>query len=361
MSLEKFLSSVLFYAEKGDPLPVAFEKTKRIHKLKMNYDYVYEISRLLILSYFYIGSKKRSQKVKDFLAEGPRPTLPEWMKNKLSLYINIDELEKSLLTRTIWFRPNSLKKDPDKILASLDAQGIKFERDRDFPFIYKLLEGDIRKTEEFRNFNVIIQDKASVAVVMSLNPERKQRILDLSSAPGLKAQLIQELTQNSTKLFLVDLDTKRLFKEKYLLQKYGINMNNIEFTLQDSSYNSFLRADKILLDAPCSSSGMIVNEPVILLTLKDSEKVNKYSKIQNDILKNSVKINAEELVYSVCSLFPEEGEEHFDLLYGIAEKPLEIGYNGYPSKISKRSIRFFPNVHSTEGFFITKLNLNKLK
>lgn len=361
MSLEKFLSSILFYAEKGYPLPVAFEKTRKIHKLKIDYDDVYEISRLLILSYFNIRSKKRSQKVKEFLGKGPKPVLPEWIRNKLSMYINIQDLEKSLLTRTVWFRPNSLKKDPDKILASLDTQGIKFERDRDFPFVYKLLEGDIRKTEEFRNFNVIIQDKASVAVVMSLNPERKERILDLSSAPGLKAQLIQELTENEAKLFLADLDTRRLLKEKYLLRKYGVNSDNIEFILQDSSYNSFLRSDKVLLDAPCSSSGMISNEPVILLTLKNSEKVNKYSKIQDDILTNSKKINAEELVYSVCSIFPEEGEDHFNLLYDIAEKPLFIGYNGYPSKISDRSIRFFPNVHSTEGFFITKLNLNKLK
>jgi len=361
VSLEKFLSSVLFYTEKGDPLPVAFEKTKKIHKLKMDYDHVYEISRLLILSYFAINSKKRSQKVKEFLAKGPKPTLPEWMRNKLSIYMNIQDLEKSLLTRTVWFRPNSLKKDPDKILTFLDMQGIKFERDRDFPFLYKLLEGNIRKTEEFRNFDVIIQDKASVAVVMSLNPERKERIIDLSSAPGLKAQLIQELTENSVKLFLADLDTKRLLKEKYLLRKYGVNMDNIEFNLQDSSYNSFLRSDKILLDAPCSSSGMISNEPVILLTLKNSEKIYKYSKIQNDILMSSEKINADELVYSVCSIFPEEGEDHFNVLYDIAEKPLNIGYSGYPSKISDRSIRFFPNVHSTEGFFITKLNLNKLK
>jgi 16S rRNA (cytosine967-C5)-methyltransferase len=361
VSLEKFLSSVLFYAEKGEPLPIAFEKTKKIHKLKMNYDKVYEISRLLILSYFSLKSKNRSQKIREFLEKGPSPTLPEWIKNELSPYINLEELEKSLVNKTVWFRPNSLKRDPDKILKSLEIHGIRFEQDKDFPFVYRLLEGDLRKTNEFKNFDVIIQDKASVAVVMSLNPEKKEKILDLSSAPGLKAQLIQELTENSAKLFLADLDIKRLSKEKFLLRKYGVNLDNTEFILQDSSYNSILRSDKILLDAPCSSSGMISNEPVILLTLKNSEKVMKYNKIQDKILRNSENINAEELVYSVCSIFPEEGEDHFNQLYEIAERPLNIGCNGYSSKISERSIRFLPNIHSTEGFFITKLNLNKLR
>jgi 16S rRNA (cytosine967-C5)-methyltransferase len=359
VSFEKFLTSVLYYAERGYPLPVAFKRAKEKHKVRANYDELYEKSRLLILSYFSLNGKKRSQKVRQFLYASSRPVFPEWMREELSKYLDVDALERSLPNKFTWFRVNALKADEDKVLKRLAERGIEFERDKDFPFIYRLLKGDLTKTEEFNKYEVVIQDKASVAVVMALNPSREEIVIDLASAPGIKAELIAELTDNKAKMILSDIDIGRLEKERFLLKKFGVNMDKVEFVRQDSSYLPELRADKVLLDAPCSSSGMINNEPSILLTLKDNRKVKHYAELQRGILREALKIKAKEMVYAVCSLFYEEGEAHFEKIGHATERPLNVGSNGYSPRVS--SVRFFSSVHFTESFFITKVKLEKLR
>ncbi len=359
MSVEKFLSSVLYYAEKGYPLPVAFKRAKEEHKVGANYDELYEKARLLILSYFSLKGKKRSEKVRNFLHFGPQPSFPEWMRQELSKYLDVDALESSLLKRETWFRVNTLKADEDKVIKRLSERGIEVERDKDFPFLYRVLKGDVKKVEEFKEFKIIIQDKASVAVVMALRPSKGDTIVDLASAPGIKAELIAELTENKVKMVLSDADPKRLEKERLLLKKYGVSFDNVEFVHQDSSFLPELRADKVLLDAPCSSSGMINNEPSVLLTLKDNRKVKHFAELQDRIIESALKIDAEEMVYAVCSLFYEEGEAHFRAISHAAERPLNAGLDGYDPKVP--SVRFFSHIHSTESFFITRVKLEKLR
>ncbi|NON62540.1 RsmB/NOP family class I SAM-dependent RNA methyltransferase, partial [Acidianus sp. RZ1] len=285
-SIEDFLSTFLYYVEQGDPIPIAFSKTKNIKKLKkVNYDNIYEKSRELVLSYFSLNGRRRSEKIKEFLSNGVRPLLPNWAREELVNYLDVSSLEKSFVNNTKWIRINTLKTDVDKVILGLEKLGIMIEQDNDIYYMAKVLSGNIKATEYYRNFSIIFQDKASSAVVEALKPENGDLIFDVSSSPGIKASQISAITENKATLVLADMDRRRLHKEIELLRKLGVNMERINIINQDSSSNSVISADKILFDAPCSSSGIIANEPSILLKLEKS-RILSFSQLQQSILDN---------------------------------------------------------------------------
>ncbi|WP_054844815.1 RsmB/NOP family class I SAM-dependent RNA methyltransferase [Sulfuracidifex tepidarius] len=211
-----------------------------------------------------------------------------------------------------------------------------------------------------KDFRVIIQDKASVAVVNELEAEAGDELVDLSSAPGNKLSLFAMLTENKFKAIALDLDQKRLEKERLFLKKAGVDLDRVSFVLHDSTTLAMrsLVAQKVLLDAPCSSSGMIYNDPSILLSLKDKTKVDFFSRIQKEILRSAVqRLSPYLMVYSVCSIFPEEGEEITDLFSDFLvplRKKYSHPYRGFKSV---QSTRLFPFSEQTEGFYIAKFKI----
>ncbi|MDT7876844.1 MAG: RsmB/NOP family class I SAM-dependent RNA methyltransferase [Sulfolobaceae archaeon] len=340
----ELLSRVLFYVEKGDPLPIAFKKAKEMRGYKgVNYEEAYELARLLVLHYFSLRGKSDRKKVKEFLKGTNELKLPDWMEEELSKIYDLKALKESFKEKNVWIRVNTLKADEDKVIKSLEDKGIVLERDKDIPYVYKVLSGNVRNTEEFRDYKVVIHDKASVAVVEALRPEREDIIFDMTSAPGMKASLIFARTENKVKLVVAsDFSLERLEKERRLLKAMGVDVAKIEFIRGDGRYLK-VRADKVLLDAPCTSSGMISNEPTVLLRLS-KERVKEMSELQRSLLENALKLSSY-IVYATCSLFPEEGEEVVKDFR--AHPPLNFG------SISRGGNRFIPYLHHTEGFFIS--------
>ena len=336
MSLELLLSRFLYYVEKGDPLPVAFKKAKEMKGSKVTPN-AYEMARLLVLQYFSLKGKSMRKKVRQFLEGKGKIKFPDWAEEELSKLYELDKLKESLKKRNVWFWVNTLKADEDKVLKRLENK-ILFERDRDIPFLYKVTRGELSKTEEFKRFEVIIQDKGSVSVVVTLNPQRGESIYDMSSAPGIKAALIMVLTDNGVNLTVSDVDLKRLNKEREFLKNVGVNMDKVNIINTDGRVVSFSKKfDKVLLDAPCTSSGMIANEPTVLLRLS-KERLLNMSALQKELLKNALSMS-NHVVYATCSLFPEEGEE---VVQSVNAKV-----------ISQR--RLIPYIHDTEAFFISEL------
>lgn len=342
MSLELLLSRFLYYVEKGDPLPIAFKKAHEMGKYKIDSNDAYEKAKLLILQYLSLKGKSRRKKVKEFLQGKGAVVFPDWMEKKLSGLYDIGELKRSLMRKTTWFWVNTLKADEDKVIKSLENKGMVLERDKDYHFLYKLINGNLSKTKEFREYKVIIQDKASVSVVATLSPKKGESIYDMTSAPGVKATLIMVLTENGAKLTLSEVEYKRLIREVNFMKNVGVNLDRVNIIHGDATHLTFSKKfDKVLLDAPCSSSGMISNEPTVLLRLTES-KVSEFSKLQMELLGKALSLSST-VVYATCSIFPEEGEE-------VVKK---VSHNvGHKVVFSKR---FIPYIHDTEGFFVSKL------
>src|SRR5690606_20987413 len=144
--------------------------------------------------------------------------------------------------------------------------------------------------------------------------------------------------------------------------RLGIKIINIEnFSGNGLDENLLNKADKVLVDAPCSGLGIIRRKPEIKYR-KQPEDIRSITSIQYDILKNAskyVKLGGE-LVYSTCTIDPRENE-------GIIQKFLKNNSNYVlinlndeykdfvPGKHTESTIQLYPNIHNTDGFFISKI------
>ena len=218
-----------------------------------------------------------------------------------------------------------------------------------------------------------MQGLTSMLPPIVLNPSSEDLVLDLCSAPGSKTTQIAELMDNKGVLIVNELEIERIKALVFNLDK----MNYLNYGVVNSRgevlskyYNSYF--DKILVDAPCSGLGIIQKKSEIN-TWWSLERVSHLSELQNKLLISAIKMLkvGGELVYSTCSLTPEENEVIINRL--LEKYPVEIEPVDIPIKHSKglteyagkkldtrlsRAIRIFPWEVDSDGFFLVKLKKN---
>ena len=353
-------------------------------ELKFNYDPKIRVENIVYKSI----SKKRGKdeakkakkilrKVKEFdfeealkkLDQNEQMSLkhfhPTYLVNRFVEIFGHDEavelMQKNNQKKTIWLRVNTLKSSIEEAVQALQEEGILVKKDITYTEVFRLFETEnpIPLTSIFKDRVIIIQDKASIAAVYALDPKPGEHVLDACAAPGMKTSLISQKMRNTGLITAVDNNQARLNKMKELLELSGVE--NVEFMLADSRRLSEGEYDKILVDAPCSSSGVIQSSPEMKWRLNQSQ-VNLYSSIQKDILKNTLNLLKKNgiLVFSTCSVFPEEGEQVIDEINEKVTilKPKILGSEGYKGySFSPKVKRLFPHKHDTQGFFICKMKL----
>ena len=343
-------------------------------------EYIYEKSRDFIKNIIKLRclageriSRKRLAKlfisnpqiIDEKIDLGPwcRYSVPKWLYEELRSLLDESEansLLSSLDKRFYWLRINTLKASEEKVLRLLEEDGIIVERDKDLWYLYRVLDfkKPLRYSRAIRNHYAILQDKASCLVVEALKPEKGDKILDMAAAPGMKTSLIAMLTDEEAKIVAEDISRKRVGIMQHLMMKLGVK-KSVDILLADGRFSPQRSGyfDKILIDAPCSSSGAMGKDPAVRISLLKRDKINYYRKIQESLLSRALELG-EEIVYAVCSLLPDEGEEILLKFSGkvLFERILENfsrGYNKYSG--FEYFARTFPQRDSSEGFFIAKL------
>ncbi len=207
---------------------------------------------------------------------------------------------------------------------------------------------------------LIFQNKASAAVVQTLSPKKEDLIFDMCAAPGVKTSQIAQYMENEGRIIAGEFLGKRmnalkkLLKDLNVLNCFLINLDSIEPPFRFENY-----FDRILLDAPCTGSGTFLNTPE-LKWRQDENFLHQNTVLQKKLLKTAIKLLKPNgiLVYSTCSLYPEEGEyQILDNLDKLQPLPLPDWFS--PSYVIEDSIlpgtgRLFPSTHQTQGFFIGK-------
>lgn len=290
---------------------------------------------------------------------------PKWLYEELVELLPIKEVEELLEAmnkRVYWLRINTLKVDVDKALRKLEEEGVVYEVDSENSFLVRILKSrkPLRTLELFKEGLIITQDKASVLVVRALKPEPGMLIYDFAAAPGVKASLIMQLTENKAKIVAVDYSLKRLSAMKGLLKHYGVDTSRVIFILSDSRELKLEKsADIALVDAPCSSSGAISKDPAVKILLAGKDLVYNMKNLQIEMLSNALK-HVDKIVYSTCSILPEEGEEvvQYIMRKGFDHKLKDTGLNipkGYKKyEIWDKVSRTLPHKNMCEGFFIAR-------
>jgi 16S rRNA (cytosine967-C5)-methyltransferase len=382
--LVNILARVLYEVEEHSvSIEKAFKRACSLYKCPRDItarEFIYEKSRdfikYLLKLRCLIGEKVSRRKLAKIFVMDPsivnknsdldpwcKYSVPKWFYEELRSLLGENEthqLLSSMEKRFYWLRINTLKASEEKILRILEKENIVVERDKDLWYLYRVLsyKKPLRQSEAIRNYYAILQDKASCLVVEALRPERDDKILDMAAAPGIKTSLIAMLTEDEAKIIAEDLSRKRIYVMKHLLRKLGVK-KSVDIILSDGRYpphkpRSF---NKILIDAPCSSSGAMGKDPAIRISLMKKDKVNYYTKIQENLLSRALELG-DEIVYAVCSLLPEEGEEIVLKFSGVSsfEKILEKFSRGYERyRDHDYFVRTFPHKDFSEGFFIAKL------
>ncbi|MCC5994619.1 MAG: RsmB/NOP family class I SAM-dependent RNA methyltransferase [Candidatus Aenigmarchaeota archaeon] len=267
-------------------------------------------------------------------------------------------------------RVNTLKISREELKERLEKIGWKLE---EVPWyenaFFVETEGSLAKTNEFFLGYYYIQDAASLVPVIVLNPRPGEIVLDACASPGSKTTFIAELMKNEGLIIANDVTPKRIKALSFNLQKIGAT--NVVVTMMDARNIKRLgiKFDKILLDVPCSSSGTFISS-FRVLQFWSQHVVKRLSKLQKQLLKAAVEVLKEDgvLVYSTCSLDPEENEENLEYAVkklGLKPELIEVkglkyrrGLEAYGKRrfeYSKFAIRFYPFDNLTEGFFVCKL------
>ncbi|MDD5254315.1 MAG: RsmB/NOP family class I SAM-dependent RNA methyltransferase [Candidatus Nanoarchaeia archaeon] len=225
----------------------------------------------------------------------------------------------------------------------------------------------IGNTSEHFLGKIYVQEAASMIPPIVLNPKEEDIILDCCAAPGSKTTQLSMMMKNNGLIIANELDYKRIKALSLNIQRCGC-VNIIRTNMDATRLNK--NFDKILLDAPCSGIGTIRKSPKTP-QIYNTNMIKKLSNIQKTIISKMFD-NLDEngiLVYSTCTLEPEENEGVIDWLINkkdnvkilpinieIKKSPaiLEFENKAYSSEV-KKCLRIWPQDNDTEGFFIARL------
>lgn len=157
----------------------------------------------------------------------------------------------------------------------------------------------------------LLQDKASCLPSYLLDPPHKSTVLDMCAAPGTKTTHLASIMKNKGKVYAVEMNTKRYTTLVEMAQATNstiiqpINKDVLEIKDADCPNVEF-----ILLDPSCSGSGML-NRFETEVSQKDNGRLFKLAGLQHKLLVHALTAfpNARRVVYSTCSIYPEENEE----------------------------------------------------
>lgn len=228
---------------------------------------------------------------------------PESIENliKENFPKNLKRVEENLLTRPpVFLAPNLKLLDLKTLKEKLLNEGIDV-KGNEFLYSYDL---DLLKSKAFFNGLFFIQDLSAQIACSLLNVSKEDRVLDLCSAPGgktlnfaTKAKEVISIEKSSDR-------SKRIFENIKRLK-----LNNVK-VLEKDILNLSLeeKFDKIFIDPPCSSLGVIRRHPDIVLKNFNKEVLYKLSKLQESLLLKAFSFLKEggRLVYSVCTFTKEE-------------------------------------------------------
>lgn len=170
--------------------------------------------------------------------------------------------------------------------------------------------GSPARTKAFAEGRISIQDEASQLVSLLLSAQRGDRVLDLCAAPGGKTPSLARAAGDVGFIVASDLHTHRL---RAMRAQFGrIGLTNVRLLQLDAAaaLPFALPFQKILVDAPCTGTGTLARHPEIRWKLKPVQ-IDQLHRLQSKILYSALEILASggQLVYSTCSLEPEENEE----------------------------------------------------
>ena len=286
-----------------------------------------------------------------------------WMVKRWSEFYPEFEIEEFLkaLNRTppVFIRVNSLKISTSEYIALLKGEGVECE-----PHLF--IEGMVRikgKVEVeslpgYKEGYFYVQDPASFLTAKLLKPSPGETILELGAAPGGKTTAMSALSANSARIVAVDVNPERVKLLEENCRRLGV-LGVSTFVVDVCSDTAFTRRfagafDKVLIDAPCSGTGVLRRHPEGKWN-KSMRLILRKQSIQRALLRCAFKLlkPGGVLLFSVCSFEREEGEENTVFARKLGYKACRFPH--LPEQLRRfaraGTLRVFPHTNGMDGFF----------
>lgn len=245
-----------------------------------------------------------------------KESIPDWMDE-----IGVKELGEKVWSKEIAaqnqpakviLRVNTLKTTKEKLKAILMDLNIETDYLKDQPDALVLNErANVFLTDAFKQGFFEVQDANSQLVAAFLDVKPGMRVVDTCAGAGGKTLHIASLMENKGQLIAMDLYESKLKQLK--LRAKRNSAFNIEYRIIDSTKvikKLHEKADRVLIDAPCSGLGVLKRNPDAKWKLQP-EFIDNIRKVQSEVLENYSKIvkPGGKLVYATCSILPSENQE----------------------------------------------------
>ncbi|MES4614780.1 MAG: 16S rRNA (cytosine(967)-C(5))-methyltransferase RsmB [Ewingella sp.] len=281
---------------------------------------------------------------------------PSWLLNRIKkAYPEQWEsiIEANNQRPPMWLRVNRIHHSRDEYLALLQTAGIDAAPHPEYADALRLLTPSaVTELPGFAEGWVTVQDASAQGSVDLLDPQDGEMILDLCCAPGGKTTHILEAAPKAHVL-AVDVDKQRLVRVNENLQRLKLHAEVKQGDGREpQSWAGDRQFDKILLDAPCSATGVIRRHPDIKWLRRDSD-IAELAGLQREILDAiwpRLKPNGV-MVYATCSILPEENSQQIKaFLHDHPEAQLvETGTLENPGRQN------LPHAEDGDGFYYAKL------
>ncbi len=227
-------------------------------------------------------------------------------------------------------------------------------------------------TPEYLAGHYILQAASSFLPVMALAPQEHERILDMAAAPGGKTTYIAALMKNTGCIFANDSNKSRAKGLIGNIHRLGAK-NTIVCNYDAKEFPRVIGGfDRVLLDAPCSGTGVIAKDPSVK-TNKTEKDFMVLPHLQKQLLLAAIDSvdhaskTGGYIVYSTCSVTLEENEQVVQ--YALSKRPnvklvetgLTFGVEGFTNYMGKQfdarmkmTRRFYPHAYNVDGFFVSK-------
>jgi 16S rRNA C967 or C1407 C5-methylase (RsmB/RsmF family) len=287
---------------------------------------------------------------------------PVWFVERLILEFGRDAalrmLHQNLQFLPSYARINSLKireADYEKMIHELGASAVDA--------IQGVVKLDSRSQAAVRSRHlssgeIVIQDFASIVAGLVAAPTPGSTVIDVCAAPGNKTSHLAALMRNDGKIYSIDVSDRRLFHWAKEMRRTGTTAAS---PIRADARRIPLKvdADVVLVDPPCSNSGVFARNPTAKWRITES-RVHEFSISQLAILQAAsrhVRLNGS-LVYCTCSVLPEENELVIDEFvrgnpgFRLSSQTPFLGSSGLRG--FDLCQRFYSHIHFCNGYFIAK-------
>lgn len=305
--------------------------------------------------------------------------LPEEFLKRLEILIPpaklplvLDSFTKS---KPVTFRVNTLKTDRQSVIDQCKAQQLHIETVSWYPdaFVFKGEKTTLMNTEVYKKGMIYIQNLSSMIPALVLNPRTRDIVCDVTAAPGSKTTQLAMMMKNKGKIVANDISRTRLFRLKENIKLQGVTNTELLAIPGQSLWrrhpNYF---DKTLVDVPCTMEGRFSTLDPDSYKDWTLKKVKILSKLQKFLLRSAVTATKPGglIVYSTCTLEPEENEEVIDWILekehgNVSLEAIDLkvpesqpGLTSWKKKTFNpqlvKSLRILPS-ETMEGFFVAAL------